>query len=56
MAKGKGRGEGKGRGDDDNNGNCCCCICCCLLTPFIIFLVGVFILLADNTRVERINE
>lgn len=54
MAKGK----GKGRGDDEGNscGNCCCCVCCCLITPFIIFIVGVFILLAGNTRVERIIE
>lgn len=52
MAKGK----GKGKGDDDSCGNCCCCICLCILLPPIIFIVGLFILMAKNTRVERINE
>lgn len=52
MAKGK----GKGKGDDDSCGNCCCCICCVVLLPLIAFIVGLFILTAKNTRVERINE
>ena len=52
MAKGK----GKGKGDDDSCGNCCCCICLSILLPPIIFIVGLCILMAKNTRVERINE
>lgn len=52
MAKGK----GKGKGDDDSCGNCCCCICLCILLPPIIFIVGLCILMAKNTRVERIAE
>ena len=51
MAKGKGKGKGKGTGDSDSR-----CNCCCIILPPILFVIGLFIILGDNSRVDRIEE
>ena len=56
MAKGKGKGKGKGTGDSDSSCNCCGCLCCCIILPPVLFVIGLFIILGDNTRVDRIEE
>ena len=56
MAKGKGKGKGKGRGDSDSSCNCCGCLCCCIILPPVLFVIGILIILGDNTRVDRIEE
>ena len=51
MAKGKGKGKGKGRGGSDSR-----CNCCCIILPPVLFVIGILIILGDNTRVDRIEE
>lgn len=56
MAKGKGKGKGSGKGDSDSSCNCCGCLCFCIILPPILFVIGIIIILGDNTRVDRIEE
>ena len=56
MAKGKGKGKGKGAGNSDSSCNCCGLLCCCIILPPILFVIGILIILGDNTRVDRIEE
>lgn len=54
MAKGK--GKGKENSSSSSSCNCCGCLCCCIILPPILLVIGLIVILVENTRVDRIEE